>query len=357
MPIPTQEIIDRVRQVGLDAEGADYYDDDIDIIPAINASLEWLTAIISSAFGQKKMGEEVFQDLVLARVFQTNDFSRVFFDSADLGHEPWTILGIYINPIVREGGLLFGKFSDAIPSPTAPKAIVTFESFIDLSIVSAGDSIDFTYIDKTTGLEVTNTFIIISVNNITKAMLLDTVLVTDLGAQLDAGDIMTAKQVFLNPSTTSTPLILSTTTVEESLYRPDLAHIESDNSATRLTIEEWAKNKKNPFAAGNTVLPDGCDTIRYAYLNYANYSAPETPYSVPKEIEIRPSVANDIVTVFYAKKPNKITQASDTIEFPVFFADWIRNKTLNALSIKQGDGTTVHSVTSAEINTLLQSIT
>ena len=86
MPIPAQQVIDRVRQVGLDAEGADYYDDVIDIIPAINASIEWLTAVISSAFGQKKMGEEVFQDLVQARVFQTSNFSRIFFDSADLGH-------------------------------------------------------------------------------------------------------------------------------------------------------------------------------------------------------------------------------------------------------------------------------
>ena len=33
MPIVAQEIIDRVRQVGLDAEGADYYDTTLDIIP------------------------------------------------------------------------------------------------------------------------------------------------------------------------------------------------------------------------------------------------------------------------------------------------------------------------------------
>ena len=77
MPIPAQQVIDRVRQVGLDAEGADYYDDVIDIIPAINASIEWLTAIISAAFGQKKMGEEVFQDLLQARVFQASNFSRI----------------------------------------------------------------------------------------------------------------------------------------------------------------------------------------------------------------------------------------------------------------------------------------
>ena len=98
MPIPVQTIIDRVRQVGLDAEGSGHYDDDIDIIPAINAAQEWLVAIVNSAFGQKKMGEEVFQDLTRGRVFQTSKFSRIFFNKGELGHDVWTILGVYPKP-------------------------------------------------------------------------------------------------------------------------------------------------------------------------------------------------------------------------------------------------------------------
>ena len=357
MPIPAQQVIDRVRQVGLDAEGADYYDDVIDIIPAINASLEWLTAVISAAFGQKKMGEEVFQDLVQARVFQASNFSRVFFNSTDLGHEVWTILGVYIDPKVKQGGLLRGSFVAAIASPTAPKATISYPPGTDMTVITAGSNVDFTYIDKSTSTEVTNTFNVIAVNDATDSILIDTLPVTNLGDQLNAGDEMVAKQIFLTSSQTSTPTILSTATEETSLYRKDLAHLESDRSAKRLTIEEWAKNKKNPFRPGNTVLPENCEHINFAYLNYADYSAAEVPYTVPTEIEIRPSVANKIVTVFYAKKPSLIVAGTDTIEFPGFFTSFIFTQTLHYISIKQGDQTTLNTISNADIQNLLNSIT
>ena len=275
MPIPAQQVIDRVRQVGLDAEGADYYDDVIDIIPAINASLEWLTAIISSAFGQKKMGEEVFQDLVQSRVFQASNFSRIFFNNTDLGHEIWTILGVYINPKVKQGGLLRGIFTNAIPNITTPKAIISYPVGTDLSVITAGSDVDFTYVDKSTSNEVTNTFNVIAVNDISDSILIDTSPITDLGTQLDVGDAVVAKQIFLVSSQTFIPKILTTATEETSLYRPDLVHLESNKSAKRLTVEEWAKNKDNPFRPGNDVLPANCDHIEFAYLNYADYTAPD----------------------------------------------------------------------------------
>jgi len=277
MPIPAQTIIDRVRQVGLDAEGAEYYDDNIDIIPAINAAVEWLVAIINSAFGQKKMGEEVFQDLVKSRVFQPNNFSRIFLDSNSLGHEVWTILGVY-------------------PLPK-------------------------TLLRTTTG-------------------------------QL----IITKKDVIKETDEqTIFPTILGNT--EVSIYRKDLVHLASDHSAKRLTIEEWAKNRQNPFAAGNEIIDTTCDTVSYAYLNYADYRAVDALYTTPDtEIEIRPTVANKLVTVFYSKKPDTITQATDNIEFPGFFGNWVFESALRFISIKQGDQTTVHSVTTADIGNLIQSV-
>lgn len=356
MPIAAQDIIDRVRRVGLDAEGSDYYRDDIDIIPAINASIEWLTAVINSAFGQKKLGEEVFQDLVQARVFQASDFSRVFLNSTDLGHEVWTILGVYINPEVKQGGFLTGTFLQALSSPTIPRATIQYPTGTDMSVITAGSNVAFTYIDKSTGLEVTNTFNVIAVNDSTDAILIDTSPIFDLNTQLDTGDTITAKQVFLTSSVTSSPVINTLTNSEDSEYRPDLVHLSSEKSAKRLTIEEWAKNIKNPFSAGNEILPLNCDLLEYAYLNYADYSAVEVPYTVPREIEIRPDVSNDVVTVFYAKKPSKISVATDNIEFPEFFSNWVYNKTLQYISFKQGDGTTIHTVTSTDINALLQSI-
>tara|TARA_R110002020_G_scaffold220785_1_gene428733 strand:+ start:13473 stop:14576 length:1104 start_codon:yes stop_codon:yes gene_type:complete len=366
MPIAAQEIIDRVRQVGLDAEGADYYDDTLDIIPAINAAVEWLTAVINSAFGQKKMGEEVFQDLVHARVFQTSDFSRVYFNSTDLGHELWTILGVYISPTVRGGGTLNGTLYSEQASLTTPLAIIQFEQELDLIAppigLSIGQQVDFTYIDKTTGNTVVSTFTVVSINNTGNQVLFNILPITDLGVFLDStvtdgtGHSIDAKSIYTGSYTTSLPKTISTSTPETSLYRKDLAHLSSEKSAKRLTIEEWAKNTGNPFAPGNNVLSANCDTLEYAYLNYSGYSAPDVPYSAPTEIEIRPSVANDVVTIFYSKKPSKIVQATDNIEYPAFFANWIYDKTLQYISFKQGDGTTIHTVTSADINTLLQSI-
>ena len=95
MAITVQSLIDRMRQVGLDAEGSDYYDTDIDLIPALNASIEWLVQVLSSSIGAKKFVGEELRDLVMARVFQPSSFSRIHFNTTDLGHDVWTILGIY----------------------------------------------------------------------------------------------------------------------------------------------------------------------------------------------------------------------------------------------------------------------
>tara|TARA_Y100000814_G_scaffold96598_2_gene66900 strand:+ start:10415 stop:11197 length:783 start_codon:yes stop_codon:yes gene_type:complete len=98
MAITVQSLIDRMRQVGLDAEGSDYYDTDIDLIPALNASIEWLVQVLSSSIGAKKFVGEELRDLVMARVFQPSSFSRIHFNTTDLGHDVWTILGIYPLP-------------------------------------------------------------------------------------------------------------------------------------------------------------------------------------------------------------------------------------------------------------------
>ena len=100
MAIPVQRIVDRMRQVGLDAEGSDYYSDSIDLIPAINAAVEWTVSVINSAMGAKKVSEEVFRDLTYTRVFQTSEYSRIKLDAASLGHGVWTILAVYPLPTV-----------------------------------------------------------------------------------------------------------------------------------------------------------------------------------------------------------------------------------------------------------------
>ena len=47
MPIDSQDIADAMR-AALDAEGAEYYDDTLDIIPAINDSVRWLESVVNA---------------------------------------------------------------------------------------------------------------------------------------------------------------------------------------------------------------------------------------------------------------------------------------------------------------------
>lgn len=82
--------------VALDAnDGSDYYDDTIDIIPSINFAQDTLVSVINTTYGQKKLGEEIFQELAFTRVFEPSDFSRVEFNTTALGHEVWTILAVF----------------------------------------------------------------------------------------------------------------------------------------------------------------------------------------------------------------------------------------------------------------------
>ena len=88
----------------LDAEGSDHYRDDLDYVPAINGAIRWLTAVISSAYGQDKFSEEFFRDLTSAGVFLTNNNSRVSLNV--FPSEVWTILAVYVKPDVEIDGSL-----------------------------------------------------------------------------------------------------------------------------------------------------------------------------------------------------------------------------------------------------------
>jgi len=86
----------------LDAEGSDHYRDDLDYIPAINASIKWLTAVAGSAFGENKIGEEFFRDISFSGVFQTDEHSRISLSV--FPNEAWTILAIYPQPVTKSIG-------------------------------------------------------------------------------------------------------------------------------------------------------------------------------------------------------------------------------------------------------------
>jgi hypothetical protein len=235
----------------LDAEDSDHYRDDLDIIPAINASIKWLTSVVNSAYGQDKIGEEFFRELSTSGVFRTSNTSRVSL--AIFPSEVWSILAIYPNPVT--------SVISGIPTPVTPDS--------------------------------------------TRSYLLNNKL-----------------------------------------------HVTAETSCKRLNLEEWATNYGNPFEAGyegNQI----CEDLKlYAYLTPINYQQTSSSFRT-QELEIRPSLSNKEVTIFWAKKPPQIVTLADEISFPHSVFQLLFDKALNYIAYKQGDQTTLYGVTSQDINQLL----
>lgn len=251
--ISVQDLRDRLA-FALDAEGSDHYTDLLDYIPAINLSVEWLTSLISSAYGENKIGEEFFRELTVSGVFLTNDSSRVSLNV--FPSEVWSITAIYVNPVTEP--------ISGIPAPLTPD-------------------------------------------------------------------------------------------VKQSYYLSNLLHKSSDLDCKRLSIEEWARNKKNPFEHGY----DGnqiCDDLKlYAYLNPITYN-PSGAVQFKDEVEVRPSVVNNPITIFWVKRPDQVTAITDTINFPNSVFNMLFNKALNYISYKQGDQTNIYTVSTQDIQQLATSL-
>jgi hypothetical protein len=235
----------------LDAEGSDHYRDDLDIIPAINAAMKWLTTLVNTAYGQNKISEEFFRELSYSGVFRTSDASRVSLNV--FPSEVWTVLAVYVKPKTEN--------ISGIPATLTPDN-------------------------------------------------------------------------------------------KQSYYLAEKLHLSSELDCKRLSLEEWARNKKNPFEHGY----DGsaiCDDLKlYAYLSPINYQL----QTIMNEIEVRPSVVNKEITIFWAKKPDPITALTDIIDFPNSTFQLLFDKALNYIAYKQGDQTNLYSVSTADIQQLLTAL-
>lgn len=248
--IQVQELRNQLA-FALDAEGSEHYIDELDYIPAINASVKWLTSVINAVLGKDKIGEEFFRDLTYSGVFRTDDCSRVSLDS--FPNEVWSILSIFIDPETRE-----------IDGQVAPTLSDDTQSY------------------------------------------------------------------FLN----------------------HLLHKGAYQSCKRLSIEEWATSRPNPFEDGYDGDQLSNCLRQYAYLNPINYENTNLGVN-SKELEIRPAIVNDNVTIFWVKKPSLVTVITDQIEFPDSVFQLLFNKALSYISYKQGDQTTINSVTREDIVSLL----
>ena len=131
-------------------------------------------------------------------------------------------------------------------------------------------------------------------------------------------------------------------------------HIRSSKFAERLTIDQWSSNIDNPMQAGyEGNLP--AFLVDYSYLNPIDYS-PDALATTIREMEIRPAIPKEHVTVFYARRPNQITALTENLEFPNQVIQLLLDKALQYISFKQGDQTNLFSVTQSDINLLLKAL-
>jgi hypothetical protein len=150
------------------------------------------------------------------------------------------------------------------------------------------------------------------------------------------------------------PALTPQTAVEDSFFRGDLSHVKGTlGSAKRLTREEWDKNEKNPFLAGNTTLGLGGGLNQYGYLVRTDYQSTGYDTNGP-EVEVRPSLSEGYVSVVYLRYPTQVALITDDIEFPESMTELICQKAANFISFKEGDQTNLYTVTAGDVSTLVK---
>ena len=81
----------------LDAEGGDYYTDQLDIVPALNSAQDDLLQKIGVVIGSKKFSEESLRGIIQTRIYQPSIYSRINVDQLIAS---WGIISVMVNPVV-----------------------------------------------------------------------------------------------------------------------------------------------------------------------------------------------------------------------------------------------------------------
>lgn len=120
--------------------------------------------------------------------------------------------------------------------------------------------------------------------------------------------------------------------------------------AKRLSVEEFRNSKGNPHSPGFTGAPLMAGSEEYAYLGpqkFGAYSGTSYPATL-EEIEISPRVNREKVGIVYISVHPEIVLIGDNILFPAALLEMVVSFGLNAIAEKQGDGTTLYSVSNSD---------
>lgn len=171
--------------------------------------------------------------------------------------------------------------------------------------------------------------------------------------------VWTVLAVFPNPTIKDTgETYTPPSSTKHSAHRSDKYYVTSENDCKRLSTEEWISNKNNPFEAGYVGIDASCDLADYAYLAPKNYNPVDPAGQITREIEIRPVINQGFVAVEYAKRPVYLSAlGTDDVDFPETAFQMIFDKALQYIAYKQGDQTNIYTVTSQDIQTLINALT
>jgi len=176
--------------------------------------------------------------------------------------------------------------------------------------------------------------------------------------QFDASDnVWSILAVYPNPSVSIDPATVlpdPDTEPATSYLVTTASYLSGDESAKRLTLEEWNENKNNPFVSGNNVVT-ATELQQYAYLTFQNYSS-DYQYAATREIEVRPELDGKLVAISFVEYPTQVSLITDNVEFPESATNLIVDLSLRWIAFKQGDGTNINALSDRDARILINNM-
>lgn len=237
-----------VRATGIDAEGTNFYDLDLHLIPAMNQAIRWLVRVCAIGIEQKRFSEEHLSEMIYTYVYQTNALSRISIDS-----DIFTILGVFPLPV-------------CLP---------------DSNPVLSGN-------------------------------------------EYDSKNLSSSHQF-----------------------------VSADKTAWRLTTEEYYQNQYNPYKPGNSIqsLAEAEHSF-YGYISHGTYGIYSGGQS-GRYIEVIPALDRKLCAIKFIETPALFSAGTDSIPIGDSLLNAMVMKTVEYVTLKQGDGYTIHQETKDEVSQLI----
>ena len=142
----------------------------------------------------------------------------------------------------------------------------------------------------------------------------------------------------------------------QSELRADVARNSQGRATKRYTQEQTAKLLNSSFAMGSEALAANDSLREYGYCIIGNLtSSTYTPGGWEIEFYPKSRTQNVFVAVSVLRTPQPVTVLASQIPLPSSLIDLVTDKALEVISWKQGDQTTLYSVTNQAIQERLRS--